>query len=352
MIDAQLLASASVRVLAKAQMTFCAAIPPWLLLTAALGACAHTGAGWRDGPADREMKNVIVQPVHATSDQSIAWVDEERVLFEGWDKHLVDPVEKNSGRPVPMHGLYIWNVRSGAVVRYTKEPLRSRMCFSEGFISYSVRRSGRTVRLEGPFGEEREVAMYAGEEQLNPFTCRWYDASTLPKPRIGGGIEPLREEHGWIEHTGSTTWFRGPDHSLVQIAENGRGIGTVRPQKYSEFSGKYVFWHSSANQTWLIGPAGALERALQPPPPLRGRIEPAAGDTTLVRFVRVNPKAEWDVGDAGLYGYSKNRAPRRLARGIVRGMHVHKGGCLVAMIVDPWNGRNREHLVITLDLCR
>ena len=104
-----------------------------------------------------EMSSAMVRPVFPTGDHNIAWVDDERVLFEGLDRKLRDPVIKNDGVPVAMRALYIWNVRTGEVTRHTQDALRSALCFADGFVGYSIHRSGKTIRVEGPLGQEQEV---------------------------------------------------------------------------------------------------------------------------------------------------------------------------------------------------
>src|SRR5687768_6719001 len=101
-----------------------------------------------------EMSSAMVRPVFPTGDQNLAWIDDERVLFEGLDRKLRDPVETNRGVQVAMRGLYVWNVRTKEVTRYTREALRSFLCFADGHVSYSVYRAGVVVRMEGPFGAE------------------------------------------------------------------------------------------------------------------------------------------------------------------------------------------------------
>jgi len=299
-----------------------------------------------------EMSSSIVRPVFPTGDQNLAWLDDERVLFEGLDRELRDPVETNQGVRVAMRGLYIWNIRTNEVIRYTREALRSFLCFADGHVSYSVYRDGKVVRMEGPFGREQEVVPTSAVSlSLNPFTCRSYDRAALPKPKIGGGIEPLRPEHGWIEHTGNSTWFRGVDGKVTQIVDAGRPIGTVRPQKYSSYAQQYIFWRPP--QTWLVASGGALLQ--QPRPagtPSEGRLEPAHQGKTLLRSPRLNVRADWDPGEAGLYVYGANGgSPERVLTGLIRAMQVHSRGCLVAAIVDPWDREGREHQVKAANVC-
>jgi hypothetical protein len=302
-----------------------------------------------------EMVSAMVRPASPTGDHNIAWIDDERVLFEGLDRKLRDPVIKNDGVPVAMRALYIWNVRKGEVIRHTEDALRSALCFADGFVGYSIHRSGKTIRMEGPFGQEQQVETYSeGQRGINRFTCKSYDRSTLPKPIVGGGIEPLRPEHGWIEHTGNSSWFRSKDGELTQLSYEGRPIGPAMPQKYSSYSQKYLLWRPSQNVTWLIGPSGTLQS--QSPPaqgPTEGRLEPARQDRVLLRSTRINVHANWDPGEAGLYVHMPDgRPPERLITGLIDAMQVHSNGCLVATIVDPWDRLGRERRLMAVNTCQ
>src|SRR5688572_20626748 len=265
-----------------------------------------------------EMSSPIVRPVFPTGDQNLAWLDDERVLFEGLDRELRDPVETNQGERVAMRGLYIWNIRTNEVIRYTREALRSFLCFADGHVSYSVYRDGDVVRLEGAFGQEQAVKAAFSERRLNPFTCRSYERSSLPEPLKGGGIEPLRAEHGWLEHAANSSWLRTPDERFVQLRHAGKTVGLVMPQKFSAFSKKYVFWRGSPDMTWLLEPDGTLHREPQSADmPNGGRVEPAAGGARLFRAVGLNVRASWDPGASGLYlQLPDGGAPHRLVTGL------------------------------------
>jgi len=322
-----------------------------------LGACSTT-SGSPSKPmkyALYEMSSPVARPVLPIGDQNLAWIDDERVLFEGLDRKLRDPVVKNDGVPIAMRALYIWNVRTGEVTRHTQDALRSALCFADGFVSYSIHRSGKTIRMEGPFGQEQAVETYSeGQRGINRFTCKSYDRSTLPKPIVGGGIEPLRPEHGWIEHTGNSSWFRSKDGGLTQLSYEGRSIGPAMPQKYSSYSQKYLLWRPSQNVTWLIEPSGTLQSQSRPAQGLNeGRLEPARQDRILLRSTRINVRANWDPGEAGLYVYTPDGRPaERLITGLIDAMQVHPHGCLVATIVDPWDRLGREHRLMAVNTCQ
>lgn len=307
-----------------------------------------------------EMRSATVRPIYPVGDHNIAWIDDGRVLFEGLDRNLTDPVERNRGVPVAMRSLYVWNVRTNEVTRHTREALRSWLCFADGYVAYAVYRNGKTVWLEGPLGEEKEVEPLTAARDgqfkgrgLNPFTCRSYDRATLPKPKIGGGIEPLRPEHGWLEYAGNSTWLRTVDGKLVQISYEGRPLRISAPQKYSAYLGKYVYWRASQDATWLIEPTGTLE-PLSPSSGAsnEGRLEPAGKGKTLRRLVRLNVRSNWDPGESGLYVYGPDGNPERVISGLIDAMQVHSNGCSVAAIVDPWDREGRQHQLRAVNICQ
>jgi hypothetical protein len=333
---------------------------PWGLIGLAavviLSACSTTPASVSEPTKYPlyEMPMGIARPIHTLFDNNIAWIDDERVLFEGLDRSLRDPVETNQGIPVALRSLYVWNVRTNQVVRHAAGAMRSALCFADGYVAYSIYREGNPVWFEGSFGREQETgAISEGGRNVNPFTCKSYDRAKLPKPKIGGGIEPLRDEHGWIEHTGTSTWFRGLDDKLIQLTYGGQPIGTVRPQKYSSHSRKYIFWRPS-EATWLIEPGGAVVRQLPPEgSPNESRLEPAGNGRTIWRLTRINVRANWDPGESGLYLYSRDgKPPERLIRGLIEAMQVHAGGCWIAAIVDPWDREGREHRLVAVNICQ
>jgi hypothetical protein len=301
-----------------------------------------------------EMSSAVVRPVFPTGDQNLAWLDDERVLFEGLDRQLRDPVETNQGVHVAMRGLYIWNIRTNEVTRYTREPLRSFLCFADGYVTYSIYRGGQVVWLEGTFGKEQAANVPFSERRLNPFTCKSYERSSIPRPIKGGGIDPLREDHGWIEHAANTSWLRTVDGKFIQLRPSDQDISLVQPQKYSASAQKYVFWRASQNITWLVDPNGTLQR--EPPPsgtPSEGRLEPAGQGKTLLRSTRLNVRADWDPGQAGLYVYTADsKAPERLLVGLIGAMQVHRGGCKVAAIVDPWDRDGRVRQLKAVNICQ
>ena len=324
-----------------------------LIVTAVLGVTLPTCAPSAEYAA-YEMPTLIARPVHPIGDQNIAWIDKDRVLFEGLDRKLADPVERRKGVTSPMRRLYIWDWHKNEVVPYTRDALRSALCFADGFLTYSVFRDGKTIRLQGSFEHEQELPEVTDYQRaINRYTCKPYERSALPEPTIGGGLEPLRPEHGWIEHTGKSTWLRAPDGTLTQLSYEGKPIGTVRPQKYSHYAGGYVFWQSS-QLTWLIQPNGMVLK--QPRPsgsPNEGRLEPAAEGKTLLRSSQLNVREAWDPGKAGLYLYDvAAKSSERLLVGIVRAMQVHSDGCLVAAIVDPWDREDREQHLKVINLCQ
>ena len=335
----------------------CKRFVPVLIIGAVLSvitACAQSPSPATPRYQIFEMRSDMTRPVFPAVDQNVAWLDEERVLFEGWDRRLKDTEPSLRQATGAWRGLYIWNIRTGDVTRHTNEPLRSSMCFADGYVNYGVARGGQQVYLEGLFGKEKPTVplpSQSRDRQVNRFTCMSYDRSSLPRPLIGGGIEPLRPEHGWLEHSGNASWLRPNDKTLIRLEHETQPIKQVFPQKYSAVSGNYLFWQPFRDKTWLIEPTGRM--VLQAPPAEdigKGRIEPAAGGASLLRARGINTRAAWDPGTSGLYVYKSGPA-ERIFRGIVDAMSVHPHGCLVAVILDPWDREGREPQLKAVNIC-
>lgn len=322
----------------------------------ALTACAQNLGSKAPRYQIYEMRSAMVRPVRPNGDHNIAWIDEDRVLFEGWDRNLKDTEPRAGPASDAWRGLYIWNIRTAEVTRYTTEPLRGSMCFADGYVTYVVSRAKQQVRLEGPLGHEKALVPIGNEVRdrlVNRFTCRSYEKSSLPKLVVGGGIEPLRPDHGWIEQTGSATWFRSAGGLLTLLTHEGRSMGPVRPRKYSSVSGKYVFWRPSDNKTWLIRGDGSTELLPHPLGPIhKGSLEPMSSDALLLRSTEINTRANWDPGLSGLYMYQPSTEPKRLIPGLMHAVQVQSKGCLAAVIVDPWNRKGREYELKAVDVCR
>jgi hypothetical protein len=82
-------------------------------------------------------------------------------------------------------------------------------------------------------------------------------------------------------------------------------------------------------------------------------MEPAAGGATLFRAAGLNVRASWDPGTSGLYLLVPGRnAPDRILTGLINAMNIHREGCLVAVILDPWNREGRQHELKAVNVCR
>jgi hypothetical protein len=322
-----------------------------------LGACATAQESNNSSSRIYEMRSSSVRLAFSASnsDEYLAWLDEHRILFEGHEE--VRPGGDEKGGSKTSRALFVWDLRSGAVARHTRLPLRSSMCFADGFISYRALRDDFVVRMEGAFGHEKEVTsapIRRDEEGFNRFTCKLYQRASLPPAKFGGAMYPLRLASGVLEAIPGGAWVYDDTGSARYLNISTLGPLSIYPHKYSRYAGKYLFYHSygQISETWAFSTDGSLDLLAYPPGPWgRGQAEPVRGGL-LFRSQRVSGQASWDPGYAGLYIHSPDAGTTKLISGVPYAVNVAPDGCMLAAFIDPWNRPNRKHRLIAIDLCR
>lgn len=326
-----------------------------------LGCAAERGSANSDKYALYEMRMESVRLAFSpsNSDDFLAWLDDSRVLFEGFDalSSAQERIESGQERR-PLRALFVWNIHTGKVTRHTKESLQSSMCFADGFVSYVVDRKGTLARLSGPFGEEHDMGsprhQSNGDQEFGRFTCAYYRRVDMPPGKFGGVTYPLRMGDGWIERIPGGAWVYPATGAPRKLSIPTLTPGSIYPHKHSSYAKKYLYFHSNRtrSETWAFSTAGEIEILRFPDGPWEdGHIEPARPGL-LLRSKKVSNKIAWDPGYAGLYLHSQTGQVEKLAPGNVYAMRVSNNGCLIAAFIDPWDSYNRKHRLIALDLCR
>jgi hypothetical protein len=161
----------------------------------------------------------------------LIWLDNERVLFPGMGPGALqtrgrgNDFEVYSGQSLRRANLFAWNTTTGVVKRYGET--NSEVCLHGGQITYWVHTTDQEiVRVEGPVGQEREVAeskRNVGSHELlrtswlNRFTCEMPETAWDGRTPKEHRILPLLPEHGYLDRGAHHFRQRAPSESRYQV---------------------------------------------------------------------------------------------------------------------------------------
>jgi hypothetical protein len=288
--------------------------------------------------------------------QDMYWLDSERVIFIGAKPG--DYVVPAPGVKETRYGLYIWNVKTGAVRRhYDADIANGDLCVFRrhirlGYTSdYRVSPAAqRWYVFEGPLGQEARTftdqatrdELHRYQRVLNPYTCREYKRAELPA--LGHRVEPLLDgefvsrsrESSDAEVVHLQYWPRkGSPVSLNMVPEL-IGVG-----RYSDFLDAYILLQSPRHvissdtvirRSWLMDRDGR-SRDFSPPtgPWMRGStfIAPTRHGLFLISH------AVGSGGNGAAGGYLMTRGKlARIIEGLPTRFDVSKDGCHVALAIS------------------
>lgn len=364
----------------------------------ALSAMATTPALSQILPLNSSGFRIIFAPDfstgHAASARGFRWIDDTKVLFLANDREL-SQYEKRADKLVMTKAvptIHLWDVRAGKIDRYRKEPLADYLCAVDGQVSFGLKRGEEMVIVEGRYGEEHERQLAAPRDEtsrLNRYTCKRYRYGDLPR-RHGGRAIPVREEHGVLERSGGNAvdaWvppFRWWNHTAGgsrEIAFPQEHISD--PLAYSYQAKGYLFrkdggraevgmtnrlyvWLPETNSVRTLNIPGSANWAAMSHVTLTR--EGLLGVSFLPGAGRQNAR---DPGPAGIYFFSgppigdfmtgpsatsKRASGPLVVEQIIRGLteeisDVSPDGCLVAVVVDPWNESRTPVRLQAIDVC-
>lgn len=292
----------------------------------------------------------------ASSQHRIYWLDNDRVLFTGYEINL-EKIDKQ-GRYGREQNIYIWDTRENRRSIYVKNA--SLGCYFRGYIGYSIIEG---PSKKGPMGQERTYLdihyskeTWEGEPpeweegvKHHPITCKAYHWN-------GRGF-PLLPEHGYIARSTQLP-EKEPSHIIWYPKEQTDGHALPIPNtnrlwdsRFVEFLDAYVIYAEFTTGYWLFKPSNSVTRVDLPAieggwydflPMQRGVF--AVGGMTSV-------KRKDDPGNRGAYWVEGSKA-HQIMSGYVKAMNVSPDGCKVAFVREPHDGRqnaNRTTLhVLTL----
>lgn len=126
----------------------------------------------------------------------IYWLDNDRVLVPGYERHADVPVGKEAPGTFTSLGLYVWDTKKNTYERLSGLRPRYTLCYNDGFIVYTPLSEGENEEAayrvrEGPLGHENEKLL---SPTSTPIDYERGQPAYAPCPRIDPA-KRLRPEH-------------------------------------------------------------------------------------------------------------------------------------------------------------
>lgn len=143
----------------------------------------------------------------------IYWLDNDRVLIPGYERHADVPVGKEAPGTFTSLGLYVWDTKKNTYDRLSGLRSRYVLCYNDGYIVYTPLEEGEDEEAayrvrEGPLGHEEEKLLSPsstpidydrGQPAYSP--CPRIDPAKRLRPDHVGRHVPawfLKEEDGYL----------------------------------------------------------------------------------------------------------------------------------------------------------
>lgn len=131
----------------------------------------------------------------------LGWLDNERVIFHGYDLGKITQLGPGEGYPKAAEGLFIWDTGKGTVTKYWDIEGPVPLCVFQGQIYFTQKvkyKANSWLAITGRFGKE-ERRVVSQKLWINGFSCK--ESAHKPewvkedKHRRWG----LLEEHGYLD---------------------------------------------------------------------------------------------------------------------------------------------------------
>lgn len=298
--------------------------------------------------AGGEPRYPILDSKFPAAEAKLGWIDNERVMFHGYDVGKMTQPGPGEGYPTAAEGLFIWDAGKGTVTKYwdIKGPVP--LCLFQGQIFFTQKvkdKENLWLAITGNFGkEERRLA--SEKLWINGFSCR--ESAHKPewvkedKHRRWG----LLEEHGYLDF-GEPSPGEPAKASPILLYQPNKTQGLQLPftgeqiwlhVTYFEFDDSYLLEErrrtTDAGSVWRLKPDGTVTRVLEPTGKAWERIGWDRFHLTKIGLFLSGGRGGYaSVGTSGGYLLAfAQGVPTRLVAGTVRNEEVSPDGCKVAFI--------------------
>ncbi len=293
-----------------------------------------------------EPKYPIKDSKFPAAEAKLGWIDNERVMFHGYDVGKMTQPGPGEGHSTAAEGLFIWDAGKGTVTKYWDIDGPTSLCVYHDTIAFGQGTKGEDkarTRVVGKIGQEQLVRS-TGVDWVNPISCAY---SQKRPPEITGQrmLRHLREDHGYLDfgpavqlglsETVQVLFYRPAEKEPLILPFTPKRV--VNILDYVEFDNAYLLRArastSDAVPVWLLRPDGIVAQLLKPDGSAWERIGWTGYVWTKNGLFLISRTADGyaAVGKSGGYLLGKDN-PQRVIAGLLDNVAVSPNGCRVAFV--------------------
>jgi hypothetical protein len=306
----------------------------WLLLVSPqLAAC-------------EESRYPVLDSKFPAAEAKLGWLDNERVIFHGYEVGKVGQPSPDDGHPMAETGLFIWDTGKDTVTKYWDIDGPVPLCVFRGQVFFSKKLKGKEnawLVVSGPLGKEEQRTV-SGGVSVNGHSCRVSDQKPSWMKEDKHRRLRLLEEHGYLDF-GIPSRADPSKASPILLYQPNKEHGLQLPFTgeqvrlhaiYFEFANAYLLEGQRettyAGPIWLLKPDGTVTKVLEPTGKAWERM--GWGHFNLTKKGLFLTGGRGDYASAGTTGgyLLREGKPGRVIAGFVRNATVSPDGCRVAFV--------------------
>ena len=293
-----------------------------------------------------EPRYPILDSKFPAAEAKLGWIDNERVIFHGYDVGKMTQPSPGEGHPTAAEGLFIWDTGKGTVTKYWDIEGPVPLCVFQGHVFFSMKLKGKEnawLLVSGSPGQEEQKIVSTGIS-MNGHSCRVSDHKPSWMKKDKHRRLRLLDEHGYLDF-GESSPGEPTKASPILLYQPNKTQGLQLPftgeqirlhVTYSEFDNSYLLEGqritNHAGLVWRLKPDGTTTKVLEPSGKAWERMGWSGFHLTRKGLFLIGGSAGYGtVGTAGGYLFTKEE-PQKLIAGLVWNESVSPDGCKVAFV--------------------
>ncbi|NOS81441.1 MAG: hypothetical protein HOP32_07670 [Nitrospira sp.] len=296
--------------------------------------------------AGGEPRYPVLDSKFPAAEAKLGWIDNERVMFHGYDVGKMTQPGPGEGYPTAAEGLFIWDTGKGTVTKYWDIEGPVPLCVFQGHVFFSMKLKGKEnawLLVSGPPGKEEQEIVSSGIS-MNGHSCQASDHKPSWMKEDKHRRLRLLDEHGYLDFGIPSRADRTKATSILLYQPDAKdplqlpftGEQVRLHATYYEFQNVYLLegerMTTYAAPVWLLKPDGSVTTVLEPTGKAWEKMGWGHYQLTKKGLFLVGGSGSYDhVGTMGGYLLSGDR-PIRLISGLTRSISVSPSGCKIAFV--------------------